>query len=257
MIFGFEPGIFIFLLVAGFIGGVWNSIAGAATLFTFPVLVMAGLPPVIANATNFLALLPANAAALPAYVKELKEVGRKPIILMIIASGLGAILGSYLLIYTGEALFVSVVPYLILAATLLFAFGDQIRAFMLNSRFAALASGTVGPLVLMGLFSIYGGYFGAGLGIILLAIVQIMGYSDFLVANSLKNLLATTFTIISIFIFGLNGLIHWPAAGVMMVASTAGGYLGGRLSKYVNAKYLRAFVITFGLFLSFYYMFFK
>lgn len=257
MIFGFEPGIFIFLLVAGFIGGIWNSIAGAATLFTFPVLVMAGLPPVVANATNFLALLPANAAALPAYIKELKEVGRKAILSMIFASGLGAVLGSYLLIYTGETLFVFVVPYLILVATLLFAFGDQIRNFMLNGRFAALASGTIGPLVLMGLFSIYGGYFGAGLGIILLAIVQIMGYSDFLIANSLKNLLATTFTIISIVIFGVNGLIHWPAAIIMMAASTCGGYLGGRLSKHVNSQYLRIFVIIFGLSLSFYYIFFK
>lgn len=213
----------IFLLAAGFVGGVWNSLAGAATLFTFPVLVFAGLPPIIANATNFLALLPANAAALPVYIKELKSVGWGPILKMIFASGVGAIAGSYLLIYSGEALFLFVVPYLILAATFLFAFGDQIRAFMIKGRFAKVVSGSVGPLIVMGLFSIYGGYFGAGLGIILLAIVQIMGYSDFLIANSLKNLLATTFTIISIVIFGTNGLINWPVAVIMMAASTAGG----------------------------------
>lgn len=257
MLLSLDPLTVVFLLVAGFIGGVWNSIAGAATLFTFPVLVLAGLPPVVANATNFLALLPANAAALPAYVKELKSVGRTAILGMIVASGIGAVLGSHLLIYSGEALFVFVIPYLIIVATLLFAFGDQIRAFMINGRFAHFASGTIGPLIVMGIFSIYGGYFGAGLGIILLAIVQIMGYSEFLIANSLKNLLATTFTIISIVIFGFNGLINWPVAIVMMVASTAGGYLGGRYSKRVNAKYLRSFVITFGISLGVYYLIFK
>lgn len=256
MFLDLEFGTLAFLLVAGFIGGIWNAIAGAATLFTFPVLLLAGLPPVVANATNFLALLPANAAALPAYAKELKTVGRKAILWMIFASGSGAILGSYLLILTGETLFVFVVPYLILAATLLFAFGEQIRTLMINSRFSLLASGPVAPLVLMGVFSIYGGYFGAGLGIILLAIVQIMGYTDFLEANSLKNLLATTFTMISIVIFGFNGLIDWSVAVVMMVASSIGGYLGGYYSRYVNAKYLRGFVVAFGLSLSFYYIFF-
>lgn len=100
------------------------------------------------------------------------------------------------------------------------------------------------------LFSIYGGYFGAGLGIILLAVVQIMGFTSFHVANSLKNLLATSFTFLSIAVFGIGGIIAWPEALVMMVGSTVGGYLGGRYGRLVNENYLRIGVVAFGFFLS-------
>ncbi len=99
-------------------------------------------------------------------------------------------------------------------------------------------------------FSIYGGYFGAGLGIIILAIVQIMGFTSFHVANSLKNLLATSFTILSIIVFGVGGIIAWPEAAIMMLGSSIGGYLGGRYARLVNDTYLRIGVIAFGLILS-------
>ena len=103
-----------------------------------------------------------------------------------------------------------------------------------------------------GLFlsSIYGGYFGAGLGFILLAVAQLMGFSNFHVANSIKNLLATSFTILSVVVFGIGGVIAWPQAIAMMVGSTIGGYAGGRLAKRVNTRFLRGFVIAFGLLLS-------
>ncbi|MEM6587530.1 MAG: sulfite exporter TauE/SafE family protein [Pseudomonadota bacterium] len=238
----------IFILVGiGLLGGVWNAVAGGATLFTFPALMWVGLPPLVANATNFLALLPSNAAALPAYMKELKTVGRALVPLTIV-SGLGAALGSILLIISDPGLFERLIPVLILTATLLFAFGDAVRA-----RLLALAGGTrAGMVVYAGLFvaSIYGGYFGAGLGIILLAVAQIMGYSDFHVANVIKNWLATSFSILSIVVFGLGGLIAWPQAIAMMAGSTVGGYLGGRLAKYVNPRLLRGAVILFGLVLS-------
>lgn len=238
----------VFVLVGiGFLGGVWNAVAGGATLFTFPALMAAGLPPVVANATNFLALLPSNAAALPAYVKELRDVGRTLVPLVVI-SGLGAMLGSVLLIYSDPGVFERLIPVLILTATLLFAFGDAIRAKLL-----AAADGTrAGVVVYAGLFlaSIYGGYFGAGLGIILLAVAQIMGYNDFHVANAIKNLLATSFSILSIVVFGVGGLIAWPQAFAMMAGSTVGGYLGGSLAKYANPRVLRGAVIAFGLVLS-------
>lgn len=238
----------IFLLVGiGLLGGVWNAVAGGATLFTFPALMAAGLPPVVANATNFLALLPSNAAALPAYMRELREVGRALVPLGLV-SGLGAILGSVLLIYSDPSVFERLIPALILTATLLFAFGDAVRAKLL-----ALAGGTrAGMVVYAGLFvaSIYGGYFGAGLGIILLAVAQIMGYSDFHIANAIKNLLATSFSILSIVVFGVGGLIAWPQAFAMMAGSTVGGYLGGSLAKYANPRLLRGGVIIFGLVLS-------
>lgn len=235
------------LVAIGLLGGVWNAIAGGATLFTFPALMAAGLPPLVANATNFLALLPSNTAALPAYRKELVQVGRA-LVPLVIVSGLGAMVGSVLLIYSDPGVFELLIPVLILMATALFAFGDAIRAQLL-----AWAGGTrTGLVVYAGLFvaSIYGGYFGAGLGIILLGIAQIMGYNDFHVANAIKNLLATSFSILSIVVFGVGGLIAWPQAFAMMAGSTVGGYLGGSLAKYANPRLLRGAVIIFGVVLS-------
>lgn len=240
----------IALICIGLFGGIWNAIAGGATLFTFPALMAAGLPPVVANATNYLALLPSNAAALPAYREELRGLG-KSLVPLLIVSGLGAIVGSVLLLVSDPDVFVLLIPFLILFATALFAFGDSLRALLLK----VLGEARGQKLIYAALFlsSIYGGYFGAGLGFILLAIAQIMGFSDFHVANSIKNLLATSFTILSIMVFGIGGLIAWPEAATMMVGSTIGGYAGGRLAKRINTRYLRGVVITFGVILSLVY----
>ena len=238
------------LVAIGLFGGVWNAVAGGATLFTFPALMAAGLPPVVANATNYLALLPSNAAALPAYRQELRRVGRALWPLLIV-SGLGAIVGSLFLLISDPKIFEGLIPFLILLATLLFAFGGRLHGWLL----ALAGEAKSRALVYAALFlsSIYGGYFGAGLGIILLAIAQIMGWRDFHLANSIKNLLAVSFTLLSIVIFGIGGLIAWPEAAAMMVGSTIGGFQGGRLAKRVNQRVLRGFVIAFGLVLSAWY----
>lgn len=235
------------LVGIGLVGGIWNAIAGGATLFTFPALMAAGLPPIVANATNYLALLPSNAAALPAYREELRGLG-KTLWPLLIVSGFGAIIGSLLLLVSDPDVFVILIPFLILLATLLFASGEALRRWLLS----VAGETNSNKLVYIALFvsSIYGGYFGAGLGIILLAIAQIMGFSDFHVANSIKNLLATSFTILSILVFGIGGLIAWPEALSMMVGSTVGGYVGGRYAKKVNPQILRWLVIAFGILLS-------
>lgn len=240
------------LVCIGFFGGVWNAIAGGATLFTFPALMATGLPPVVANATNYLALLPSNAAALPAYREELRGLG-KTLLPLLLVSGVGAIIGSVLLLVSDPDFFVVILPFLILVATGLFAFGDALRTWLLKT----MGESRGNKAVYVGLFlsSIYGGYFGAGLGFILLAIAQLMGFSNFHIANSIKNLLATSFTILSIFVFGIGGLIAWPQAIAMMVGSTIGGYAGGRLAKRINTRYLRGAVIVFGVVLSLAYFF--
>ncbi len=240
----------LFLIAVGFIGGAWNAVAGGATLFTFPALMAAGLPPVVANATNYLAMLPSNAAALPAYRQELAEIG-PAIFPLVIVSGLGAITGSVLLLVSDPVLFEFLIPFLILIATGLFAFGERLRrALVRQSGWKSSRHLVYGNLFV---FSIYGGYFGAGLGIILLAVVQILGFTSFHVANSLKNLLATSFTILSILVFGIGGIIAWPEAATMMAGSTVGGYLGARLARRVNESYLKSGVIGFGLILSLVY----
>ena len=242
----------VMLVMIGLIGGVWNAIAGGATLFTFPALMAVGLPPVVANATNYLALLPSNAAALPAYREELRGLGRTLFPLLIV-SGLGAIFGSLLLLISDPSVFVVLIPFLILLATILFATGDILRNWLLSVAGEAKS----GRMIYAALFiaSIYGGYFGAGLGIILLAIAQIMGFSNFHVANSIKNLLATSFTLLSILVFGIGGLIAWPEALTMMAGSTIGGYFGGRFAKHVNQKALKTVVIVFGIILSLVYFY--
>lgn len=235
------------LVGIGLFGGMWNAIAGGATLFTFPALMATGLPPVVANATNYLALLPSNAAALPAYRKELRGLGATLVPLLAV-SGIGAVIGSALLLVSDPDFFVLLLPFLILTATGLFAFGDTLRAWLL----ATLGESRGNKAIFAGLFvsSIYGGYFGAGLGFILLAIAQLMGFSNFHIANTIKNLLATSFTLLSILVFGIGGLIAWPQAIAMMVGSTIGGYAGGHLAKRINTKHLRSVVIIFGVMLS-------
>ncbi len=242
-----DATIMIFLVLIGFVGGAWNAIAGGATLFTFPALMATGLPPVVANATNYLAMLPSNAAAIPAYRHELGQVGHR-IWPLLIVSGLGAIVGSFLLISSEQALFEFLIPFLILIATVLFAFGSKIADWF-KSALSHHAS-KIALCVALFAFSIYGGYFGAGLGIILLAVVQVMGFTSFHVANSLKNLLATSFTVLSIAVFGVGGIIAWPEALIMMIGSTAGGYLGGRYARFANETYLRFGITIFGLVLS-------
>lgn len=237
----------LFLTSAGFIGDALNAIAGGATLFTFPALMAAGLHPVVANATNYLAMLPSNAAAIPAYRHELKGVG-PAIWPLLIVSGFGAVVGSLLLVSSEQALFETLIPFLILIATILFALGPKI-ANGLKSAMSRHAS-TVTIYGALFVFSVYGGYFGAGLGIVLLAVLQIMGFKSFHTANSLKNLLATSFTVLSIAVFGLGGLIAWPEAAMMMIGSTAGGYLGARCGRFVNEGYLRNSIILLGLVLT-------
>ncbi|GKX34148.1 MAG: UPF0721 transmembrane protein [Rhizobiaceae bacterium MnEN-MB40S] len=235
------------LVGVGVFGGAWNAIAGGATLLTFPALMVLGLPPMTANATNYLALLPSNAAALPAYRGELRGLGRAlPPLLAV--SGLGAMLGSALLVISDPELFVMLIPFLILFATILFAFGNRLREQLL--RLVGETRSRTLIFAALFVFSIYGGYFGAGLGIILLAITQMLGFSDFHVANSIKNLLATSFTILSIVVFGVGGLIAWPEAIAMMAGSAIGGYAGGRLARQINPANLRGAVIMFGLILS-------
>ncbi|MEM7073446.1 MAG: sulfite exporter TauE/SafE family protein [Pseudomonadota bacterium] len=240
----------VFLIAVGVVGGAWNAVAGGATLFTFPALMLTGLPPIVANATNYVAMLPSNAAALPAFRTELRRIGRALVPLVVVTGG-GATVGSLLLLWSEPDVFVALVPALLLVATALFAFGERVRQWVLT-RISADAS----RFVLFGVLffaSIYGGYFGAGLGIVLLALAQVMGFSDFHDANAIKNLLATSFTLLSIAIFGVGGLVAWPEALTMMAGSTLGGFLGGRLSKRVNQILLHQLVILFGLILTLVY----
>jgi uncharacterized protein len=174
----------VLLLGAGLLGGGPSAVAGGASFFTFPALMFAGLSPMAANATNFVALTPANIAALPAFRKELRKLGRD-LVLPLVVAGSGGFAGALIFLVLGGSFFARAVPYLMATATLIFAFAPMIRNLVARTT-TGFSSRRIGMMLLFG-FAIYGGYFGAAMGQILLAALFLSGFSDFHVANALKN----------------------------------------------------------------------
>lgn len=240
------------LFATGLLAGITNAIAGGGTFFTFPVLIWVGVSPLVANTTNMLALLPANLAALPALRNQLGQIGRsiRPVLF---AGSLGSAIGAILLLWLGADIFASLVPYLIGFATILFATAPAIRRILVGRASEGAPSLGLLSLALIFGFCIYGGYFGAGLGQILLAALILVGFSDLNEANALKNIAVFAVGCVAVVIFGLGGSIHWPYAIVMMISSTIGGYLGGMMSIALPQKFLRTGIICFGACLTIYY----
>jgi uncharacterized membrane protein YfcA len=235
------------LFGASLLAGALNAVAGGATFLTFPALMLAGLSPIQANATNFVALTPANVAALPAFRVELAAIGRG-LVMPLGVGAVGGLVGAVLLIGFGGAVFSDLVPWLMAVATGLFIAAPSInRALVRSGR--AMRSGPLAA-VLMFAFSVYGGYFGAGLGQIMLAALVIAGYGDLHQANALKNAAIAAISLASVTLIALSGHVAWPAAVLMMLGASLGGYVGGRLSRLVPARLLRWGVIVFGVFLT-------
>ena len=238
----------LLLFAAGMLGGGVNAIAGGGTFFTFPAMTASGLDPLVANASNAVAIYPGHAAAVPAYRAELRAAGRTLVPRTILVA-LGGLVGALLLLRTGAAAFGQLVPWLLLAATLLFAAGPGLAAAFERLRTGSpLVSGTVEFL-----FAVYGGYFGAGLGILLMAALAIVGVRDVQMANAQKNWLATIITTISVAVFALGGVVAWPQTLTVLAGALIGGYGGARLARRVSAEALRLAVIAVGLMLSAYY----
>ncbi len=250
----FDLGIGITLLLfgAGVLAGALNAVAGGATFFTFPALILAGLSPLVANATNFVALVPSNIAALPAFRTELKSLGRK-LIAPLIVGATGGLIGALALINLGGDLFASAVPYLMGFATLLFATAPHIRKIVEQRREGPTRQVSILPMLLLFVFSLYGGYFGAGLGQIILAALILNGHDDFHISNALKNAVIAAISLLSVAVYGFSGAVSVPHAVVMMLGATVGGYLGGTFSKRVPQQALRNGVIIFGTLLTIYY----
>lgn len=241
----------ILLAGAGLIGGLCNAIAGGGTFFTLPALIATGLPPIIANATSAMAIWPGHAASLLGSQAELRCQARRlhrsaPVY------ALGGMLGAVLLVYSDPRLFRALIPWLILLATGLFAFGPLLRRHLLRHRGPDHQSGWTG-LVLDFLFAVYGSYFGAGLGVLLMAVLTMQGLDEPAQANAVKNALATIVTSIAVLLFALSGNIAWQAGLIVFAGAIAGGYLGGRLARWLKPAWLRAIVVAFGLFLAWHY----
>ncbi len=245
-------GMTLLLFVAGVAAGALNAVAGGATFFTFPALMLSGLTPLVANATNFVALVPSNFAALPAFRAELKTLGRE-LIAPLATGATGGLIGALALVTLGGDLFASAVPYLMGFATVLFAAAPYIRHAVERRNGRPTKRGAIAPMFLLFVFSIYGGYFGAGLGQIILATLVLSGYDDFHITNALKNSIIAAISLLSVAVYGFSGAVSLPHAIIMMLGATVGGYLGGPLIIKKPQKALRMGVIIFGALLTIYY----
>lgn len=236
----------IVLIVAAFAAGVLNTIAGGGSFLTFPALVFAGLPPVAANATSAVAVLPGYLSGTLGFAKELRAFDRALLIRLTGWTLAGGLVGAGLLMASSNQAFSMLVPFLLLGATGVFLFSTQLRAW------AARNARTIAPYGAFGLVlvTIYGGYFNGGLGIVLLALFALWGMQDIHQMNGLKNWLSFALAVISVAAFAFGGLVHWPQAIVMMIAATIGGYAGAPIARALPVNAVRWIVIIVGLGMS-------
>ncbi len=236
----------VLLFVTALLGGALNSVAGGGSFLTFPSLVFVGVPPVTANATSAVALWPGSVASAIAYRKNLAG-SRRSLVTLGVVSTLGGLAGALLLLRTPNETFVRVLPYLLLLAALVFTFGGR-----LAGRGAGAARrpslGPTGTLVLGAalqlVISSYGGYFGGGMGIMMLATFAAMGMSDIHAMNALKTLLATLINLVAIVAFIAAGAVAWRPGLLMVSAATAGGYFGAALARRLDPKWVKRFVLA-------------
>ncbi len=242
----------LLLVAAGFAAGGMNALAGGGTFFSFPALLAIGLPPVTANATNAVALWPASLAGAWAARTSLRPLGRY--LLPLLLAGLaGGLLGGLLLLAGGDDVFSLLIPWLLLAATALFAASPRLSRW-LAARRKESAVPPHSPLSLgaHGLVSIYGGYFGAGMGILQLAAFSIEGHA-LVRANALKNLISAVIYSVASLTFIFAGRVSWFELLILLGGATLGGYAGGALSQKLPASWLRALVILVGSGMTLYY----
>lgn len=239
----------ILLSVAGFAAGTINAIAGGGTFLTFAALVATGMPTLDANATSAVALTPANLSSAAAYRKEVREHARE-ILPFAIIGVIGGGIGALLLIWLGDVGFRPMVPWLLLVATVLFAFSGQIRQIVEPWSHGQHGTARGIAYALIAVVSIYGGFFGAGVGIMMLAALSIITSGDYHKANATKIFVAFLIQVVSAALLIAGGLIHWEAALITMVASAIGGYLGVGWARRVPEKIIRATVVTVGAVLT-------
>ena len=240
--------------LAAVAGGLVNALAGGGTLITFPMLTAVGVPPVAANVTNTVALCPGYLGATFAQMKDLRGQGKR--LWHLLPSGvLGGIAGGVLLLHTSDKTFRILIPYLILLAVVLLAFQDRIRAWVTGRMSGtghrhvheAMAILPVAPA------AVYGGYFGAGVSVMVLAVIGLVLDDSLTRLNALKQAISFSINIAAAIFFLFSGQVLWIAALVMAIGALAGGALGGRMAGRIKPTALRRIVIAVGLIVSLVY----
>jgi uncharacterized membrane protein YfcA len=240
-------GILLFLAAA--IGGALNAVAGGGTFVVLPAMVLTGVGTKLANTTTTVALWPGAIASAGAYRKQLESVGRPLLVLLGGVSIIGGTLGALLLLHIPQDTFSRLLPFLLLLATVLFAFGGsasrRLREWMLGAGVSTRLL-LLGVAVLQVPISIYGGFFGGGIGILMLATLGLSGMNNLNTMNALKTVLAACINGAAVITFVIAGAVVWPQWLVMIIGAMAGGYGGARFALRLDPRILRAFVIGVG-----------
>ena len=239
------------LLLAAAAGGAINAVAGGGTLVTFPTLLLFGTPPIIANATSTLALVIGTSGGILGYRRHLDAV-RPWLWRFVPVSIAGGVIGSLLLTSTSNKTFAKLVPFLILFATMLFLAQGLFRHFALSgtSHAGGSKSALWAAIGFQFAVAIYGGYFGAGIGILMLASLGFIGLRDIHEMNTLKTILGSLINLVAASWFVVAGLIHWPKAGVMTGGAILGYFLGSHYSQRISQRRVRQIITLIGLALS-------
>jgi uncharacterized membrane protein YfcA len=243
----------IFLFFAGALGGAINAVAGGGSFVAFPALMFTGVPPVSANATNTLALWVGVTASGGAYRNRL-SISRRVMIPLIVTSVIGGLAGAFLLIKTPAQTFLKVMPWLMLGATLLFAFGKHLTGRIAAGISSDASRGAIaGASVFELAVAVYGGYFGGGIGIMNLAMLAAMGMTDIHDMNALKVVLGGVINGVATVTFVITGAIVWPQAIVMILGAILGGYFAAHYAQKLPQSWIRAFVILVGAAMTVYF----
>jgi uncharacterized protein len=244
----------IFLFIAGVIGGAMNAVAGGGSFIAFPAMLFTGIAPIPANATNTFSLWAGTAASGGAYRNHLK-IPRRILIPLLVMSLLGGVAGALLLIKTPVHTFMRLIPWLMLTATLLFAFGKHLTG-RLSARISheASSSAVLGASIFELLVAIYGGYFGGGIGIMNLAMFAALGMTDIHEMNALKLVLVTVINGVATATFVATGAIVWPQALVMLAGAVLGGYTVAHFAQKLPHQLVRGLIIFVGFGMTAYFL---
>jgi uncharacterized membrane protein YfcA len=245
----------ILLFFAAGIAGTMNSVAGGGSFFSFPALIFTHVLPIPANATSTVALWPGTVASAGAYRKHFPKDFRI-LAEMLATSVVGGTLGAFILLRTPQSTFMRFVPYLFLLATLLLIFGKRIADWLESTfktskrpRWMVVAASNLFQF----LIALYGGFFGAGIGIMMLALLTILRMEDIHAMNALKTLLNAAINGAAVVTFIVAGAVLWPQALVMLVGAVAGGYGGAYFAQKIDPQIVRRFVIAVGISMTLYF----
>jgi uncharacterized membrane protein YfcA len=245
----------IVLFFAGMLASALNSVAGGGSFISFPALLVLGIPPINANTTNTVALWPGSIASVGAYRQEFVAT-RRELVPLVLVSLVGGILGAILLLNTSQTTFARLLPFLLLMATLLLAFSKRLTRFIRSKEIGSHLPPrivNVFTLILQFFIAVYGGFFGGGIGIMMLALMSLQGMTNIHAMNGVKTLLAVVINGLAVLVFVTAGTVYWPQCLIVLGGAILGGYGGAYLARRFDSEQIRKFIIAVGVFMTVYF----